>query len=123
MVFGGLMDFCNAGIREWKEKNRYSRTLSYVCIGYINKMKLYFENAYGKVRQIGKIDGRMRRDSIKEETFRQIRKFCEEHNYNIPYIRIWNEPLNGKPATKFDVGSHTEFFYAVPEIVLDHTCL
>lgn len=86
-------------------------------------MKLYFENAYGKAREIGKIDGRMRREAVKEETFRQIREFCNNHNYNIPYVRIWNEPLNGKPATKFDVGSHTEFFYTVPELFPDYTGL
>lgn len=77
-------------------------------------MILYFKNSRGKVRKIGKIDGRMTAEKITAEVMRQIKAFCDERNFKIYYTRIWDEPLNGKLMTKFDVGSHIEFFYVYP---------
>lgn len=77
-------------------------------------MILYFRNGRGKVRQIGKIDGRMKPEKITAEIDRQIKAFCDERNFTICYTRIWNEELKGKMMTKFDVGSHIEFFYTYP---------
>lgn len=78
-------------------------------------MILYFKNGRGKVRRIGKIDGRMTAEKITAEIDRQIKAFCDERNFKIYYTRIWNEELRGKPMTKFDVGSHNEFFYTYPQ--------
>ena len=44
-------------------------------------------------------------------TYDEIRKFCDERKFVIYYTRVWNEPYNNVMMTKFDVGSHTEFFY------------
>ena len=79
-------------------------------------MVLYFENNCGKMRRIGKIDGRMSSVAVRKEVFRQINQFCNERGFNIPYIRIWSAELRGKKASQIDVGSHTEFFYTVPEL-------
>lgn len=78
-------------------------------------MILYFKNCRGKVRKIGKVDGRMTPEKIRAEVDRQIKAFCDERSFTIYYTRVWNEELNGKMMTKFDVGSHTEFFYVYPE--------
>ena len=78
-------------------------------------MFLYFMNSCGKVRKIGKIDGRMKAEKIRAEIARQIKEFCDEKNFTIYYTRVWNEELRGKIMTKFDVGSHTEFFFVYPE--------
>lgn len=77
-------------------------------------MVLYFENSNSKVRRIGKIDGRMNADRIRSEVFHQIGAFLDEHNFKSYYMRIWSDVLRGKPASKIDVGSYTEFFYTVP---------
>ena len=63
-------------------------------------MKLYFENSQGKEREIAEV-------ASEQEAFEEINKFCEERNFTIYYVRSWN--VNGRK--KFDVGSHTEFFY------------
>lgn len=63
-------------------------------------MKLYFENSYGEERIIA--EPKNEREAVKE-----IYKFCEERNFKIYYHRTW---MSGN-RKKFDVGSHTEFFY------------
>ena len=77
-------------------------------------MILYFQNAHGIFRKIGTIDGRMTPEKITTEISRQINEFCKERNFTIYYTRIWDTEVNGKPMTKFDVGSHVEFFYTHP---------
>lgn len=78
-------------------------------------MILYFQNSRGKVKRVGHIDGRMSCEKIAAEINRQIYAYCEARHFKIYYMRVWNEDLNGKPMTKFDVGSHTEFFYTYPQ--------
>lgn len=63
-------------------------------------MKLYFENSQGVERVIAEV-------ANEEEAYKEINKFCEERNFEIYYIRTWMS--NGRK--KYDVGSHTEFFY------------
>jgi hypothetical protein len=63
-------------------------------------MKLYFENSQGKERVIAEVKD-------ENEAFKEINKFCEERNFKIYYVRIWM--VDGRK--KFDVGSHSEFFW------------
>jgi len=77
---------------------------------------LYFKGINGKMRKIAKIAGGKSDSEIREDIFAEIRNFCEEHDYAVDYIRMWNTEKNGKPMTIFDAGSHTEFFYAEPAI-------
>ena len=63
-------------------------------------MKLYFENSQGIERVIAEVVN-------EEEAYKEINKFCEERNFKIYYVRTWMS--NGRK--KYDVGSHTEFFY------------
>ena len=62
-------------------------------------MKLYFENSNGESRVIAE-------PQTEEEAMKEINKFCEDRNFKIYYVRIW-QTENG---LKYDVGSHTEFF-------------
>ena len=71
-------------------------------------MKLYFENSYGDRREIADCQNL-------EEVYRAINNFITEANKKKPkgtkpfksyYMRTWEE----EGMTKFDVGSHTEFF-------------
>ena len=64
-------------------------------------MKLYFENSYGEERVIAEV-------ADEKEAFKEIHKFCEERNFKIYYTRSW-KTASGR--TKYDVGSHSEFFY------------
>lgn len=63
-------------------------------------MKLYFENSYGVERLIAEVTN-------EKEVFREIHKFCEEHNYKSHYTRTWMRNNNEKV---YDVGSWSEFF-------------
>ena len=63
-------------------------------------MKLIFQNSYGKERVIAE-------PTNKEEIFKEINKFLDDHNFKSYYTRVWEE--DGRLA--FDVGSYTEFFY------------
>ena len=62
-------------------------------------MKLYFENLFGERRVIA--EPKTEQDAMKE-----IHKFCDERDFKIYYIRIWET----EDGLKYDVGSHTEFF-------------
>lgn len=63
-------------------------------------MKLYFRGSNGKERVIAE-------PSNVDEVSKEIKKFINDHNFKSYYTRVWEE--NGR--LKFDVGSHTEFFY------------
>lgn len=63
-------------------------------------MKLIFSNSEGKERVIAN-------PKNEEEALEFIYAFCEERNFRIYYIRSWMRDNR----TKYDVGSHTEFFY------------
>jgi hypothetical protein len=63
-------------------------------------MKLIFQNSHGVERIIA-----FPKDE--EEAMKEIYKFCEERNFKIYYVRTWME----NNRKKYDVGSHTEFFY------------
>ena len=63
-------------------------------------MKLSFQNSKGVERVIAF-------PNSEEEAMKEIYKFCEERNFKIYYVRTW---MSGN-RKKYDVGSHTEFFY------------
>lgn len=63
-------------------------------------MKLIFENSYGEERVIAEVHS-------EEEVYKEINKFCDEHNFKSYYTRTWMRNNNEKV---FDVGSHSEFF-------------
>lgn len=63
-------------------------------------MKLIFQNSEYEERVIAN-------PSNIEEVTKEINKFLDDHNFKSYYTRVWEE--NGR--LKFDVGSHTEFFY------------
>jgi hypothetical protein len=64
-------------------------------------MKLYFKNSYGERRIIAE-------PQTEEAAMEAIHVFCEERDFKIYYVRSWMTPDGLK---KFDVGSHSEFFY------------
>lgn len=74
-------------------------------------MNLYFKNSQGVMREIAQISDDLTTSKARAEAIRHIHRFCNERNFKIYYIRIWNTEQDNKPMTKFDVGSHTEFFY------------
>lgn len=63
-------------------------------------MKLIFQNSRSEERVIAE-------PTNKEEVSKEINKFLDEHNFKSYYTRVWDE----NDRLKFDVGSHTEFFY------------
>ena len=71
-------------------------------------MKLVFENSYGQERVIAEVKD-------ENEAIKEINKFVDDcnakradgKNFKIYYIRSWEQDRR----KKFDVGSHTEFFY------------
>ena len=63
-------------------------------------MKLSFKNSKGIERIIAFPNN-------EEEAIKEICKFCEARNFKIYYIR---SRMNDN-RKKYDVGSHTEFFY------------
>lgn len=64
-------------------------------------MTLYFENSNGERRIIAA-------PKTEEDAMKEINKFCEDRNFKVYYIRTWMTPDG---LQKFDVGSHSEFFY------------
>ena len=68
-------------------------------------LTVYFENSRGEKRTIGIADK-------KETAWKIIFDFLAEHEYKTYYQRVnkFNDDIE-----KIDVGSHTEFFWFVPE--------
>ena len=66
-----------------------------------------FENAFGKVRTIGKA-------STREDAFKVINEFLKGYNYKSYYTRTWFAD-DSKKKEIVDVGSHSEFFHIVEE--------
>ncbi len=62
-------------------------------------MILYFENRYRERRELGNF-------LTEEDAWREIKNFCDNHNFKINYVRSWVE----KNEKWYDVGSHSEFF-------------
>lgn len=79
-------------------------------------MVVYFENSYGDLIKVGNVDGRKSSKSKFNATMNLVYEFCERRGYNIPYSRFWTTELQHQAATQIDVGSHTEFFYTVPNL-------
>jgi len=68
-------------------------------------MKRYvvdFESSNGKFREIGEALSLDKAVNIVED-------FLQAQGFEVPYIRMWQEPENNKYMV--DVGSHTEFFH------------
>lgn len=63
-------------------------------------MNLYFRDSYGKKRLIASDL------QSKEEVWKHIQKFLDDHNFKSYYTRMWY----ADGYTWYDVGSHTEFF-------------
>ena len=63
-------------------------------------MNVYFRDSHGKKRLL--------RENVatKEEAWKIMQKFMDDHDFKCYYTRIWYSD----GYTWFDVGSHTEFF-------------
>lgn len=68
-------------------------------------MRLVFQNANGKERVIANVSDGYEANS-------EIKKFCANHDFHIPYTRVWKNDDN---VTTYDVGSHFEFFKLYPD--------
>lgn len=67
-------------------------------------MKLYFKNSSGKELLIANVED-------EDESMCEIKKFCEERDYKIPYWRCWGDL--DKYGITYDVGSWSENFLLV----------
>lgn len=60
---------------------------------------LYFIDSHGNYRLLYE-------NVVEKEVHILIQRFLDEHNFKSYYTRIWETD----EGTKYDVGSHTEFF-------------
>ena len=60
-----------------------------------------FSNCFGDRRKIGSAAQR-------DEAFKIINKFLDDHNYKCYYMRLW---VSAENETCVDVGSWSEYFY------------
>lgn len=75
-------------------------------------MKVYFCNCYDEMRQIAEIkDVGDTSNEIFKAAMKVINQFLDDRRYKSYYTRFWREDRDGIPMMKFDVGSHSEFFY------------
>ena len=80
-------------------------------------MILYFEDSSGQFRIIDTIDEEsISTEEVLDTINKKITHFLNEHNFKSYYTRQWNEDIEGKLMTTFDVGSYTEFFHCYPAI-------
>ena len=72
-------------------------------------MILYFEDSWGKRREIGQ-------PQTEQEAHKIIKEFLDDHNFKSYYTRSWVNENNFNEII-YDVGSHSEFFILLKEIV------
>ena len=91
------------------------------CVN-VNAQEKATGKAYKDLKKQEKVlDKELQKKAIKEarkEAMEHIKKFCDERNFHIYYVRNWNTKVGETPMTCFDVGSHTEFFYT-DRLVMD----
>lgn len=75
-------------------------------------MKIYFKSSNGSMREIADVKTPDTKQEFCDITSSIMQEFCDKRGFTIYYTRIWEEPVNGVMMTAFDIGSHTEFFYA-----------
>lgn len=63
-------------------------------------MKLVFKNSNNKKQDIADVQN-------EEQAINEIKKFCHNKNYNIPYLSV----AYHTNVIIYDVGSYTQFFY------------
>ena len=63
-------------------------------------MKLVFKNSNNKKQDIADVQN-------EEQAINEIKKFCHNKNYNIPYLSV----AYYTNVIIYDVGSYTQFFY------------
>lgn len=63
-------------------------------------MNLYFRDSYGRKRLLAS------NLNSKEDIWKHIQGFLDEHNFKSYYTRVWY----ADEYTWYDVGSHTEYF-------------
>lgn len=66
-------------------------------------MKLYFEDRYGRLREIANVEN-------KEQVAKSISDFLNKYNYKSYYTRSWISKGETVTYITYDVGSHSEFF-------------
>ena len=77
----------------------------------MNREPVFFENSQGRARVIAEA-------TDMHEAFDAIREFCNEHNFDIRYVRYYIEDCPAEAGCgyetawrlTFDVGSWSEFF-------------
>lgn len=67
-------------------------------------MKVYFSDVNGKNRFLATC-------KTDKQAMKIINEFCDERCYKIPYVRFWEDTVDGKDRTWCDVGSWTELFF------------
>ena len=72
-------------------------------------MKVYFRDSQHNKRFLGGAE-------TKENAWKIIQKFMDDHNFTCYYTRIWFED----GYTWYDVGSHTEFFLVDKNLMGQH---
>lgn len=65
-----------------------------------DKLTLFFQNSQGKKRVIAY-------PASVSDAHKEMKKFMKERNFKSYYARVWEED----GMLKFDVGSHSEFFF------------
>lgn len=68
-------------------------------------MKLVFQNSRGHERTVADV-------KTADEAYSEIKNFCNERNFHIYYIRIWQDDDG---ATVYDVGAWNEKFRLIKE--------
>lgn len=69
-------------------------------------MRLVFQNANGKERVIANVNNT-------EEAYSKIKEFCYDHDFHIPYTRVWGSL--DEDGIFIDVGSWSENFKLTKE--------
>lgn len=79
-------------------------------------MILFFWDQFGSLRELARFDSSIPAEELSCRVNMKIREFCDKHNFHIYYTRIWNDVVEGRQMTVFDVGSHDEFFCTDPPL-------
>ena len=82
-------------------------------------MRLYFNDSKNKNKLVCKVNSNLSKEEKNSKCYEAMNEFYKRRNCEMPYVRKWCCVEDGIDKTLFDIGSHSEHFWADENLWID----